>query len=103
MGCTGLSLRYCAETCSSRLETGVSMNLWSYQKEVKPLVMYDVEHGIALGPMQGIGLHLELIWGTPIYFRFIRRHQCPSRLVTVFLGTLCSSIKQIKAPYVFDW
>ena len=27
----------------------------------------------------------------------------PSRLVTVFLGTLCSSINQIKAPYVFDW
>ena len=23
--------------------------------------------------------------------------------MTVFLGTLCGSIKQIKAPYVFDW
>ena len=34
---------------------------------------------------------------------FQQRHQCPSRLVTVFLGTLWSSIKQIKAPYSFDW
>ena len=72
MGCTGLSSSCCAETCSSRLETGVSMNLWSYQKEVKPLVMYDVEHGIALGPMQEIGLNLKLIWGTLIYFSFMR-------------------------------
>ena len=30
-------------------------------------------------------------------------HQCPSRFVTVFLGTLWCSIKKIEAPYVFDW
>ena len=30
-------------------------------------------------------------------------HQCSSRFVTVFLGTLWCSIKKIKAPYVFDW
>ena len=30
-------------------------------------------------------------------------HQCSSRFVTVFLGTLCCSIKKIEAPYVFDW
>ena len=29
--------------------------------------------------------------------------RCSSRLVTVLLGTLWSSIKQIEAPYVFDW
>ena len=29
-------------------------------------------------------------------------HQCSSRFVTVFLGTLCCSIKNIEAPYVFD-
>ena len=23
--------------------------------------------------------------------------------MTVFLGTLCCSVKQIEAPYVFDW
>ena len=29
-------------------------------------------------------------------------HQCSSCFVTVFLGTLCCSIKKIEAPYVFD-
>ena len=47
--------------------------------------------------------HLNLILGTPSNFAFRRRHQCSSRLVTVLLGTLWSSIKQIEAPYVFDW
>ena len=40
--------------CSYRLETGFSGNLWSCPKEVKPLVLYDGERGIALKPMQGI-------------------------------------------------
>ena len=30
-------------------------------------------------------------------------HQCSSRFVTVFLGTLWCSIKKIEAPYVFDF
>ena len=30
-------------------------------------------------------------------------HQCSSRFVTVFLGSLWCSIKKIEAPYVFDW
>ena len=29
------------------------MNLSSFLKEVKPLVLYDVEHGIAMEPMKG--------------------------------------------------
>ena len=33
--------------------TGVAGNLWSFLKEVKPLVLYDVEHGIAKEPMKG--------------------------------------------------
>ena len=32
---------------------GLSGNLWGSLKEVKPLVVYDVEHGMALKPMQG--------------------------------------------------
>ena len=28
-------------------------NHWSFLKEVKPLVLYDVEHGIAMEPMKG--------------------------------------------------
>ena len=30
------------------------------------------------------------------------RPQCSSRFVTVFLGTLWSSIKEVKSPFVFD-
>ena len=30
-------------------------------------------------------------------------HQCSSRFVTVFLGTLWCSIKKIEVPYLFDW
>ena len=47
--------------------------------------------------------HLNLILGTPSNFAFLGWHQCSSRLVTVLLGTLCSSIKQIEANYVFYW
>ena len=50
-----------------------------------------------------IGLNLVLIWATSSYFIFLQCHQCSSRLLRDFLGTLCSSIKQIKAPYLFDW
>ena len=52
---------------------------------------------------RGNVLHLELIWGTPIYFEFLRWHQCSSLVVTVFLGILFSSISEIEVPYVFDW
>ena len=54
------------------------------------------------GQCRGIGPYLELIWGTRSYFALLQRPQGPSRLLTVFLGTLWSSIKQVKAPYVFD-
>ena len=39
--------------CSAGLETGDSGNLWSSLKEIKPLVVYDVECGMALKPIQG--------------------------------------------------
>ena len=48
-------------------------------------------------------LHLVLIWGTPIYSAFLRWHQCSSLVVTVFLGILFSSIREIEVPYIFDW
>ena len=47
-------------------------------------------------------LHLELIWGTSIYFAFLRWHQCSSLVVTVFLRILFSSIREIEVSYVFD-
>ena len=48
-------------------------------------------------------LHLELIWDRPIYFAFLRWHLCSSLVVTVFLGILFTSIREIEVPYVFDW
>ena len=38
---------------SYRLETGVSGNLCRFLKEVTPLVLYAVEHGIAKEQMRG--------------------------------------------------
>ena len=52
---------------------------------------------------RGIGLNLDLIWATARYFTFLRGHQRSPRLVRDFWGTLCTSDKQIKAPYLFDW
>ena len=52
---------------------------------------------------RGNVLHIELIWGTPIYFAFLRWHKCSSLVVTVFLGILFSSIREIEVPYIFDW
>ena len=48
-------------------------------------------------------LHRELIWGTPIYFAFLRWYQYSSLVVTVFLGFLFSSIREIEVPYFIDW
>ena len=79
-----------------------SGNLWSCVKEVKPLVVFDKDCCMALEPMQGIGPHLDLICGTRSSFVLLRGLQGPSRLVTVFLGTLWSSIKEVRAPFVFD-
>ena len=50
----------------------------------------------------GIGPHLKLIWGTQSSFVLLQWPHGPSRFVTVFLGTLWSSIKEVKAPFVFD-
>ena len=52
---------------------------------------------------RGIGLNQVLIWVTPKYFTFPRRHLCSSSLVRDFWGTLYNSFKQIKAPELFDW
>ena len=51
---------------------GVSGNLWIVVKDVKTLVLYDVESETAMDSKKGNVLHLELIWGTPINFAFLR-------------------------------
>ena len=48
MACMELSLSSCAEIGVNSLETCVSRNLASRLKEVKPLVLYSVEHRIAM-------------------------------------------------------
>ena len=40
--------------------------------EVNPLVLFNVKHGIAMETRRGNGLHLDLTWGTPSYFAFLR-------------------------------
>ena len=50
-----------------------------------------------------IGPHLELICGTRISFLLLQSPQGPSRLVTVFLGILSRSIKEVKTPFLFHW
>ena len=40
--------------------------------DVKLLVMFHVEHGMALEPVKGIRPHLVLIWGTWSYFALLQ-------------------------------
>ena len=70
---------------------------------MKPLVLYSVEHGIAMEPMKGKWASSRVDLGYTELFCIPKLYQCSSRFVTVFLGTLWSSIKKIEAPYMFDW
>ena len=72
-------------------------------KEVKPLVLYDVEHGRAMEPMKGTLLSSRVDLGyTELFFiplvTSVFLSSCDSGL-----GALWCSIKHIEAPYVFDW
>ena len=77
----------------------MSENLCSFLKELKPLVLYSVEHGIAMEPMKGKWASFRMYLGYTELFCIPELHQCSSRFVTVFLGSLWCSIKKIKAPY----
>ena len=82
---------------------GVSENLCSFLKGVKPLELYSVKHGIAMEPMKGKWASSCVeFWYTEL-FCIPEVRQCSSRFVTVFLRTLWCSIKKIEAPYMFDW
>ena len=65
--------------------------------------MFSVEHGIAMDPMKGKLASSRVDLGYTELFCIPEVHQCSSRFVTVFLGTLWCSIKKIEAPYMFDW
>ena len=65
--------------------------------------MYSVEQRIAMDAMKWKWASYQVeLWYTKL-FCIPEVHQCSSRLVTVFLGTLWCSIKKIEAPYMFDW
>ena len=54
-------------------------------------------------PMKGKCASSRVDLGYTDLFCIPEVHQCSSRFVTVFLGTLCCSIKHFEAPFVFDW
>ena len=83
---------------SSILETGVSVNPWSFLKGVKPLVLYDVDRRMVMETIQGNWPLLNLIWGTPSYFAFLRWHQCSSYLVTCSWGL--SGVQSSKSRFL---
>ena len=82
---------------------GVSENLCSFLNDIKQLVLYAVEHGIAMEPMKEKWASCRVDLGYTELFCFPELTSVFCRLVTVILGTLWCSIKQIKAPYVCDW
>ena len=82
---------------------GVSENLCSFLKGVKPLVLYSLKHGISMERMKGKRASSRVELGYTELFCIPEVHQCSSRFVTVFLETLWYSMKKIEAPYMFDW
>ena len=56
-----------------------------------------------MDPMKGKWASPQVDVGYTELFCIPEVHQCSSRVVTVFLGSLWFSIRKIEAPYVFDW
>ena len=71
-------------------------------KQVKPLVLYDVEHGIAMEPMKGKWASSRIYLGYKELFCIPDVTAVFLSFVTVVLGTLWCSINHIEAPSVFD-
>ena len=65
--------------------------------------MYDVECGMALEPMQGNWSSFQVDFGYTELFHIPAMTSVSFQTCDSVLRTLWSSIKQIKAPYVFDW
>ena len=62
-----------------------------------------MEHGIGMEPIKGKWASSRVDMGYTKLSCIPEVHQCLSRFVTVFLGTLFCSIEKIEASYVFDW
>ena len=84
------------------LEMSVSGNLWSFLNVVKPLVLYDVDHGIVMEPMQGKLASSQFDMGYTEQFSVPEETSVFFLSCDCVLGTLWISIKQLEAPYVFD-
>ena len=54
----------------------VSENLCSFLKEVNPLVLYSVEHGLAMEPMKGKWASSQVDLGYTEIFCIPEVHQC---------------------------
>ena len=68
---------------------------------VKPLILYDVDHGVVMEAMQWKSASSQFDFGYTEQFCLPGVTSVFSS-VTVLLGTLWSSIKLIEPPYVFD-
>ena len=81
----------------------VSGNLCRLLKEVKPLVLYAVEHGIAMEPRKGKWASSQVDLGYTDLF-------CITEVISVFISS-CDSVlgdslvfhQEIEAPCMFDW
>ena len=70
--------------------------------EAKPIVLYDGELVTALKPIQSNWSSFQVHLGYTDLFHIPAVTSVTSRIVRDFLETLCNSVKQIKASYLFD-
>ena len=71
--------------------TGVSVNLCIFLKDVKPLVLYDVEHRIAMEPMKGQWASSRFDLGYPDLF-------CILEVTAVFFSSCDSGLGDSGVP-----
>ena len=104
MGCMELSSSSCAEIgvpiYLRRLSQGIS---WVAQRKPSQLSCMIGNRALLWSKCMGIFRHFKLIWATPSYFTFLWGHQCPSRLVKDFWGSLCSSAGKSRLLTCLIW
>ena len=101
MACIGLSSKSCAVIGVPIYLRRVSQGISGIAQRKPRQLSCTMGNGALLwSQCRGIDHHFKLIWATLSYLTFLWWHQSTFRLVRDFLGTLCSSIKQIKAPYI---
>ena len=81
----------------------MSGSLSRYPKEAKPIVLYDGEWGIALKPMQGNWSSSQANLGYTELFHIPVVTSVSFQACEGLLGDARSVVKQIKAPFLFDW